>query len=88
VAPATGGLASLARPCPPRNLRTLFLWWSIMSDALKEAAHYRDLEKRYVHLAAIGSSTERRNYYLRIAEHYSTLAEAEELRTPEHVNSK
>ncbi len=65
-----------------------FLWWSIMSDALKQAEHYRDLEKRYLRLAAIGSSTERRNHYLRIAEHYSTLAEAEELSTPGHVNSE
>ncbi len=43
-----------------------------MSDALKQAKHYRDLEQRYIRLAAIGSSTERRNYYLRIAEHYYT----------------
>jgi hypothetical protein len=57
-----------------------------MSDALKQAKHYRDLEQRYLHLAAIGSSTERRNYYLRIAEHYSTLAE--ELSTPGHVNGE
>jgi hypothetical protein len=57
-----------------------------MSDALKQAKRYRDLEQRYIRLAAIGSSTERRNYYLRIAEHYSTLAEAEELSTPGLVN--
>jgi len=59
-----------------------------MSDALKQAEHYRDLEKRYLRLAAICSSTQNRNHYLRIAEHYSTLAEAEELSTPEHVNSE
>jgi hypothetical protein len=57
-----------------------------MSDALKQAKHYRDLEQRYLYLAAIGSSTERGNYYRRIAEHYSMLAEAEELGTPGHVN--
>jgi len=57
-----------------------------MSDALKRAEHYRDLAKRYRRLAASGSSTENRNHYLRIAEHYSTLAEAEELSTLGHVN--
>ncbi len=59
-----------------------------MSDALKQTKYYRDLEQRYLRLAAIGSSTERRNHYLRIAEHYSALAEAEELSTPGHVNSE
>jgi hypothetical protein len=59
-----------------------------MSDALKQAEHYRDLKERYLHLAAIGSSIERRNHYLRIAEHYSMLAEAQELSTPGHVNSE
>jgi hypothetical protein len=59
-----------------------------VSDSLKQSEHYRDLEKRYLHLAAIGSSTERRNHYLRIAEHYSMLAEAEELSTPGRVNSE
>jgi len=53
-----------------------------MSDALNQAKHYRDLEQRYLQLATIGSSTERRNHYLRIAEHYSALAE--ELSTPGH----
>ena len=59
-----------------------------MSNALKQGEHYRDLEKRYVHLAEIGSSTKRRNYYLRIAHHYGALAEAEELSTPGHLNSE
>jgi hypothetical protein len=49
-----------------------------MSHALKQAEHYRDLEKRYLRLAAISSSTENRSHYLRIAQHYNTLAEAEE----------
>jgi len=57
-----------------------------MSNGLKRAEHYRDLAKRYIRLAAISSSTENRNHYLRIAEHYSTLAEVEEVRTPDHVN--
>jgi hypothetical protein len=59
-----------------------------MSDALKQTKYYRDLEQRYLRLAAIGSSTERRNHYLRIAEHYSALAEAEELSTTGQVNSE
>ena len=57
-----------------------------MSNGLKRAEHYRDLAKRYIRLAAISVSTENRNHYLRIAEHYSTLAETEELKTPGHVN--
>ncbi len=57
-----------------------------MSHVLKRAEHYRDLAKRYVRLAAISSSTENRNHYLRIAQHYNTLAEAEELRTLGYAN--
>jgi hypothetical protein len=57
-----------------------------MSDALKRAEHYRDLAKRYLRLAAISSPTENRNHYLRIAQHYNTLAEAEELRTLGYMN--
>ena len=57
-----------------------------MSDPLKRAAHYRDLAKRYLRLAEISSPTENRNHYLRIAQHYNTLAEAEELRTLGYVN--
>ena len=56
-----------------------------MLDALKQAEHYRDLEKRYLRLAEIGSSTKRRSHYLRIADHYGALAEVEET---EHLNSK
>jgi hypothetical protein len=52
-----------------------------MSDALKRAEHYRDVAKRYLRLAAISPRAENRNHYLRIAHHYNTLAEAEELRT-------
>jgi hypothetical protein len=58
----------------------------IMSDALKQAEHYRDLEKRYLHLAEIGSSTKRRSHYLRMADHYGALADAEELSTLGPVN--
>jgi hypothetical protein len=46
-----------------------------MSHALERAAHYRDLAKRYLRLAA---STESPNHYLRIAVQYNALAEAEE----------
>ena len=59
-----------------------------MADALKQAEHYRDLEKRYLHLAEIGSSTTRRSHYLRMADHYGALAEAEELSTLEHLSSE
>jgi hypothetical protein len=57
-----------------------------MSDALKRAEHYRDVAKRYLRLAAISSTAENRNHYLRIARHYKTLAEAEELRTLGYMN--
>jgi hypothetical protein len=57
-----------------------------MSDALKRAEHYRDVAKRYLRLAAISPRAENRNHYLRIAHHYNTLAEAEELRTLGYMN--
>ncbi len=50
-----------------------------MLDALNRAKRYRELAKGCRRLAAIGFSTETRNHFLRMAEHYSTLAEAEEL---------
>jgi hypothetical protein len=49
-----------------------------MSNALNRALRYRDLAEEYCHVAATGLSTEFRNRYLRMAEHYSALAEAEE----------
>jgi hypothetical protein len=49
-----------------------------MLDALHRAERYRDLAEGCRRLAAIGISTETQNHYLRMAEHYSTLAEAEE----------
>jgi hypothetical protein len=49
-----------------------------MSDALNRAQRYRDLAEGCRRLAAVGFSTETRNHYLRMAEHYSSLAEAEE----------
>jgi hypothetical protein len=45
---------------------------------MERAEHYRDLAKRYLHLAA---STENPNHYLRIAVQYNALAEAEEPNT-------
>jgi hypothetical protein len=49
-----------------------------MLDALNRAKRYRELAKGCRRLAAIGFSAETQNHFLRMAEHYSTLAEAEE----------
>jgi hypothetical protein len=49
-----------------------------MLDALNRAKRYRELSAGCRHLAAIGLSAETRNHFLRMAEHYSTLARAEE----------
>jgi hypothetical protein len=49
-----------------------------MFEVLNRALRYRDLAEECRHLAASGSSTEFRNRYLRMAEHYRALAEAEE----------
>jgi hypothetical protein len=50
----------------------------MLDDALNRAKRYRELAKGCRRLAAIGLSTETQNHFLRMAEHYSTLAEAEE----------
>jgi hypothetical protein len=50
-------------------------------DALSRAERYRDFAEEYRRLAAIGSATDIRNRCLRMAEHYSMLADAEELTT-------
>ena len=55
-----------------------------MSDTWSRAEHYRDLAKRYLHLAA---STENPNHYLRIAVQYNALAEAEEPNTRAHTQA-
>jgi hypothetical protein len=57
-----------------------------MSDALKRAQRYRYLSKECWRLATLDVSTETRKHYLEMAEHYSALAEAEELSTLGHVN--
>jgi hypothetical protein len=49
-----------------------------MLRALSRALRYRDLVEEHRRLGAICLSTEMRNRYLRIAEHYAALAEAEE----------
>jgi hypothetical protein len=49
-----------------------------MPDARNRAERYRDLAEEYRRLS-MGSSTEMRDRYLRMAEHYSRLAEVEEL---------
>jgi hypothetical protein len=55
-----------------------------MSEALRRAKTYRYLAREYRRLAAIDSAIETRNHYLRMAEHYSALAEAEEQSTMAH----
>jgi hypothetical protein len=52
-----------------------------MSDASTRAQRCRDLTKECRHLAAISSLTDIRDRYLRMAEHYSTMAEADDLST-------
>jgi hypothetical protein len=49
-----------------------------MLDALSRAKRYRELAKGCRRLAVIGFSAETQNHFLRMAEHYSTLAEAED----------
>ena len=49
-----------------------------MLDTLNRAERYRELAEGCRDLAAIGFSTETRNHYVRMAEHYSSLADAEE----------
>ena len=50
-----------------------------MSNGLNRAERYRNLAEECRRLAAIGSPTDIRDPYLRMAEHYGALAEAEEL---------
>jgi hypothetical protein len=49
-----------------------------MLDALNRAERYRELAEGCRRLAAIAFSTETRNHFVRMAEHYRTLAEADE----------
>lgn len=51
-----------------------------MLDALNRAKRCRELAKGCRGLAAIAFSTETRNHFLSLAEHYSTQADAEERR--------
>ncbi len=57
-----------------------------MFNALNRALRYRDLADECQHVAATGLSTEFQNRYLRMAEHYSALAEAEEEFALAHAN--
>jgi hypothetical protein len=51
-------------------------------ESIDRAERCRDLAEEYHAIAALCVlSTEMRNHYSRISKHYSTLAEAEELRT-------
>jgi hypothetical protein len=52
-----------------------------MSKALNRAEHYRDLAEECRCLAATTRSSQMRSRYLRMAEIYTTLAEAEETRS-------
>ncbi len=52
-----------------------------MTDALNRANRYYALAARCRQLAAIGFAIETRNHFLRMSEHYATLALAEELAT-------
>jgi hypothetical protein len=49
-----------------------------MWDELSKAQRYRDRAEECRRVAKIGRSAEIRNHYLRMAEYYSTFAEAEE----------
>jgi hypothetical protein len=49
-----------------------------MLDALNRAERYRELAEGCRRLATIGFSVETRSHYLRMAEHYSSLADVEE----------
>ena len=55
-----------------------------MPDALKRAQRYRYLAKECWRLAAVDVSTEISKHHLEMAEHYTALADAEELSTLEH----
>jgi hypothetical protein len=48
---------------------------------LDRAKRYRYLANEFLRLAENDSSVESQNYYLQMAEHYNTLAEAAELKT-------
>jgi hypothetical protein len=55
-----------------------------VSDALKQAQHYRYLAKECWRLTTLDVSTETRKHYREMAEHYSALADTEELNAPGH----
>jgi hypothetical protein len=74
----TIGAQQLRQPTRSTIGRRLFFWGGIMSNALYRAECCGDLaECRRV--AALCTSSEMRSHYLLLSEHYSTLAEAEEL---------
>ena len=56
-----------------------------MSDAWNRAERCRDLAEECRHVAATCSSSEMRKHHLRMEEHYSTLARAEELAALAHT---
>jgi hypothetical protein len=50
-----------------------------VSNELYRAERCRDLAEEYRCIAAMCASSEMRNHYSQMSEHYSTLADAEEL---------
>ena len=56
----------------------LSLGGRIMLDVLNKVEHYHSLAKEYRRLAAFSLSAQMQNHYPQLADHYSTLAEAEE----------
>ena len=50
-----------------------------MSDALYRAERCRDLAEEFRHLSQMCTSTEMRDHYSQMAQHYSSLAEAKDL---------
>jgi hypothetical protein len=59
----------------------VFLWGGLMSMLSKRAEHYGYLANEFRRLAANDSSVESGQYYVLMARHYRTLAEAAELKT-------
>ena len=71
-------------PTRARAMATVFSFWGgLMSIPLERAQHYRYLANEFRRLAANDRSFDSGNYYLLMAKHYGTLAEAAVLKTLE-----
>jgi len=62
-----------------QSLASFSFGGDIALNELYRAERCRDLAEEYRRIAAMCASTEMRTHYSRISEHYSKLAEAEEL---------